>query len=68
LDPAVRDGALASDPAEVFRRPRVMCKEAPYPTSAQIAELPRAPEGSRYTPLFALLMHTGLRRGEALAL
>jgi integrase len=28
----------------------------------------RAAEGSRYAPLFALLVHTGLRRGEALAL
>ena len=33
-----------------------------------IAVLLRAAEGSRYAPLSALLVHTGLRRGEALAL
>jgi integrase len=68
LDTAVRDGALASNPAAVIRRPRVMSKEAPYLTPTQVAELLRAAAGSRYAPLFALLVHTGLRRGEALAL
>ncbi|MGZ4617255.1 MAG: tyrosine-type recombinase/integrase [Frankiaceae bacterium] len=68
LDTAVRDGALASNPAAVIRRPRVTSKEAPHLTPPQVAELLRAAEGSRYAPLFALLVHTGLRRGEALAL
>ena len=68
LDTAVRDGALASNPAAVIRRPRVTSKEAPYLTPPQLADLLRAAEGSRYAPLFALLVHTGLRRGEALAL
>jgi integrase len=68
LDTAVRDGALASNPAAVIRRPRVTSREAPYLTPPQVAELLRAAEGSRYAPLFALLVHTGLRRGEALAL
>ncbi len=68
LDTAVRDGALAANPAAAIRRPRVTAKEAPHLTPAQVAELLRAAEGSRYAPLFALLVHTGLRRGEALAL
>ncbi|MFW3168964.1 tyrosine-type recombinase/integrase [Geodermatophilus sp. CPCC 206100] len=68
LDTAVRDGALGANPAAAIRRPRVTAKEAPYLTPAQVAELLRAAEGSRYAPLFALLVHTGLRRGEALGL
>jgi integrase len=39
-----------------------------HATPLQVAELLRAAEGSRYASLFALLVHTGLRRGEALAL
>ena len=68
LDTAVRDGALASNPAAVVRRPKVTAREAPHLTPIQVAELLRAAEGTRYAPLFALLVHTGLRRGEALAL
>jgi integrase len=68
LDTAVRDGALASNPAAAIRRPRVTAKEAAHLTPAQVAALLRAAEGSRYAPMFALLVHTGLRRGEALAL
>jgi integrase len=68
LDTAVRDGALAVNPAAVIRRPRVTAKEAPHLTPTQVTALLRAAEGTRYAPLFALLVHTGLRRGEALAL
>ena len=68
LDTAVRDGALAINPAAAIRRPRVTSKEAPHLTPGQVADLLRAAEGSRYAPLFALLVHTALRRGEALAL
>jgi len=68
LDTAVRDGALATNPAAVVRRPRVTAKEAPHLTSTQVADLLRAAEDTRYAPLFALLAYTGLRRGEALAL
>jgi integrase len=68
LDTAVRDGALASNPAAVIRRPRVTSKEAPHLTPPQVAERLRGAQGSRYAPLFALLVHSGLRRGEALAL
>ena len=68
LDTAVRDGALGSNPAAAIRRPRVTAKEAPHLTPAQVADLLRAADGGRYASLFALLLHTGLRRGEALAL
>ncbi|MBB3084717.1 tyrosine-type recombinase/integrase [Geodermatophilus sabuli] len=68
LDTAVRDGALATNPAGAIRRPRVTVREAPHLTPAQVGELLRAAEGSRYAGLFAFLVHTGLRRGEALAL
>ena len=68
LDTAVRDGALASNPVAVIRRPRVTSKEASHLTPPQVAELLHAAQGSRYAPLFALLVHSGLRRGEALAL
>jgi integrase len=68
LDTAVRDGALGSNPAAAIRRPPVTAKEAPHLTPAQVADLLRAAEGGRYASLFALLVHTGLRRGEALAL
>lgn len=68
LDTAVRDGALAANPAAAIRRPRVRAKEAAYLTPTQVAVLLRAAEGSRYAPMFALLVRTGLRRGEALAL
>jgi integrase len=68
LDTAVRDGALASNPAAAVRRPRVTTKEAPHLTPVQVAALLQAARGTRYAPLFALLVHTGLRRGEALAL
>lgn len=68
LDTAVRDGALGSNPAAAIRRPRVTAEEAPHLTPAQVADLLRTAEGGRYASLFALLVHTGLRRGEALAL
>jgi integrase len=68
LDTAVRDGALAINPAAAIKRPKVSHREAHYLTPDQVADLLRAAEPSRYAPLFALLVHTGLRRGEALAL
>jgi integrase len=42
--------------------------ESPHLTPGQVADLLRGAEGSRYAPLFASLVHTALRRGEALAL
>ena len=68
LDTAVRDGALGSNPSAAIRRPRVTAKEAPHLTPAEVADLLSAADGGRYVSLFTLLVHTGLRRGEALAL
>jgi integrase len=68
LDAAVRDGALGINPSAAIRRPKVTHREAHYLTPDQVADLLQAAEAGRYTSLFALLVHTGLRRGEALAL
>jgi integrase len=68
LDTAVRDRAIAHNPAHAVRRPKVTAKEAAYLTPDQVRSLLVAAEGGRYAPLFALLVHSGLRRGEALAL
>jgi integrase len=68
LDTAVRDKAIAHNPAHAVRRPKVTANEAAYMTPEQVCSLLAAAEGSRYAPLFALLIDSGLRRGEALAL
>lgn len=68
LDSAVRDRALAQNPVHAVRRPKVTAMEAAYLKPEQVRSLLTAAEGGRYAPLFALLVHTGLRRGEALAL
>jgi integrase len=68
LDTAVRDGALARNPAASVKRPKVTVKEAAYLTPEQVRTLLEAARTSRYAPLFSLLVNTGLRRGEALAL
>jgi integrase len=68
LDTAVRDKAIAQNQAQAVRRPKVTGKEAAYLTSDQVRSLLIAAQGSRYAPLFALLVNSGLRRGEALAL
>jgi len=68
LDTAVRDKAIGQNQAHAVRRPKVTGKEAAYLTPDQVRSLLVAAEGSRYAPLFALLVNSGLRRGEALAL
>ena len=68
LDAAVRDGLLARNPVAAVKRPKVTASEATYLSPAQVAALLKAAEPSRYAPLFELLVSTGLRRGEALAL
>jgi integrase len=68
LDTAVRDGALARNPAAAVKRPKVTSKEAAYLTPEQVRALLESAKASRYAPLFSLLVNTGLRRGEALAL
>ncbi len=67
-DDAVRDGRMARNPFATVRRPRVMSREARFLEPHQVNLLLEAARGSRYEPLFHFLVHTGLRRGEALAL
>ena len=67
LDTAVRDRALAQNPALAVRRPRVPVTEAAYLTPDQVRTLLIAAKPSRYTPLFELLVNTGPRRGARLA-
>jgi integrase len=68
LDTAVRDRLTAENPAIVIRRPRVEHHEAEYLSPIQVRALLAAAESTRYGALFALMVNTGLRRGEALAL
>lgn len=68
LDAAVRDEALARNPAAAVSRPKVSRREAAYLSSAQVRTLLAAAAASRYCAVFELLANTGLRRGEALAL
>ena len=68
LDTAVRDDALAKNPAAAVPRPKVSRKQAAHLTTAQVRTLLEKAEKGRSAVLFELLMNTGLRRGEALAL
>jgi len=68
LDTAVRDDALARNPAAAVTRPKVTRKEAAYLSTAQVRTLLEKAAASGYAVLFELLANTGLRRGEALAL
>ncbi|GAA2122709.1 hypothetical protein GCM10009843_18060 [Nocardioides bigeumensis] len=67
-DAAVRDGLVGQNPFVAVRRPRIEAREAAFLTPDQVRLLLEAAEESRYLPFLALLVHTGLRRGEALAL
>lgn len=67
-DTAVRDRLLAQNPFGQVKRPKVEHQEAPVLTVGEARSLVTAAGGSRYAPLFELLVNTGLRRGEALAL
>jgi len=67
-DTAVRDGLLAASPAAKVDRPRVDHVEARFLNRDEVAALRKALEGSRYAPIVDLLLRTGMRRGEALAL
>jgi integrase len=68
LDGAVRDGALGRNPAALVKRPKVTTKEAAHLGTSDVKALVEAMSGSRYQSLVELLVSTGLRRGEALAL
>src|SRR3712207_372782 len=64
LDIAARDGLIRSNPAAAVKRPGVERKDAPHLT----AEQAQAIRGGRLETLFRVMLATGLRRGEALAL
>ncbi len=68
LDTAVRDRAIAENPAAVVKRPKVTSKEAPVLTEDQVEQVLGEAVTSRYALLFEMLVYTGMRRGEALAL
>ncbi|SDZ13655.1 integrase [Geodermatophilus africanus] len=68
LDVAVRDGLLRSNPAAAVKRPGVERKDAPHLTADQAQAQLKAIRGDRLEVLFRLMLATGLRRGEALAL
>ena len=65
---AVRDGRMAKNPFAAVRRPRVTPVEAKFLEPVQIHALLDGASDSRYRLLFEFLVHTGMRRGEALAL
>jgi integrase len=68
LDIAVRDGLLARNPAAAVRRPAVDRQDASYLSVEQAQRLLGEVRGERLESLFRLMLATGLRRGEALAL
>jgi integrase len=68
LDIACRDGLLRSNPAAAVKRPGVEHRDAPHLTAEQAQALLDAIHGDRLETLFRVMLATGLRRGEALAL
>lgn len=68
LDTAVRDEAILRNPAAAIARPSVPKSEAAYLLPHQVTALLLAAGTGRYRPVFELLVNTGMRRGEALAL
>jgi integrase len=68
LETAVRDGLLRDNPAAKVLRPIAQRKEAAHLNAAEAGRLLDAVRGDRLEALIRLLLATGLRRGEALAL
>jgi len=68
LTVAVRDGLVRRNVAMAVRRPTAERTEARYLTAEQAQRLLEAVRGDRLEPLFRVLLATGVRRGEALAL
>ncbi|QIX27513.1 site-specific integrase [Nocardioides sp. JQ2195] len=67
-DAAVRDRLITENPFGQVKRPKVEHREAAVLTVEEARVLVTEAGGSRYALLFELLINTGLRRGEALAL
>jgi integrase len=68
LDTAVRDGLVRRNPAAAVKPPTVQRSDARYLTPGEAGRLLEAAKGDRVYPLLVLLLGSGLRRGEALAL
>jgi integrase len=68
LDIAVRDGLVRRNVAAAVKRPTIKRQEARYLTPMEVGRLLEAAKGDRLQPLIVLMLGTGLRRGEALAL
>jgi integrase len=68
LDAAVRDGHLARNPAALVQRPAVEQRETVFLVADEVTALLRAAQGSRYHTALCLILSTGMRRGETLAL
>src|SRR3954453_199709 len=68
LDVAVRDGLIQRNPAAQVKRPAVERKDAGYLSAQQAEALLEAIRGDRLEALYRVMLATGLRRGEALAL
>ncbi len=66
-DDAVRDRLMARNPFATVRRPQATASEARFLEPHQIGQL-LGPHATPATDCFEFLVHTGLRRGEALAL
>ena len=68
LDIAVRDGLVRRNAAAAVKRPTIRRSEARYLTVEEVGRLLKAAKGDRLEPLIVLMLGSGLRRGEALAL
>jgi integrase len=68
LDIAVRDGLVRRNGAAAVKRPTIKRSEARYLAFGEVGRLLEAARGDRLEPLVVLMLGTGLRRGEALAL
>jgi len=68
LGHAVKMGLLGRNVAQAIETPRPDQKIMPTLTSEDVPRFLQAAQESPYYTLFYLLLHTGLRRGEALAL
>lgn len=68
LEVAVRDGLIRRNVSAAVKRPAVERTEAVFLTAAQAQKLLTAISADRLEALYRLMLATGLRRGEALAL
>jgi integrase len=68
LDDAVDNGILAANPVHKVKRPRTEHKEARSLTPAEVTAFLTAAASLRYVTALKVILGTGLRRGEVLAL